>query len=148
MKNLLLLMTLLINLRCHKDKETAKCIDAAFVFVNQSGEDIYNPSTLNHLDSTDIKAYAEDSINRVYDFGRDDDGNKAYKIFLYGENSFEGDTYVKLGNITIDTIHAVFEKRENSIFISQLFYNSSLIESNLNVSECYALEIHKITVNH
>ena len=141
---ILILITSLLLSSCDKDKGEVICSNAEFIFVNQTGKDIFNPETLNHLNITSFEAFANDSISRL-NFTDTADGVNVFYVWLYGEIEKVGTTYLKFGNITVDTILAKFEEKGNSLFISELYYNGVLIEKNESWGEC-GNQIHKITI--
>jgi len=53
MKSLIsiLIVTLALS-SCDKDNGVAICTNADFIFVNETGEDIFNPEALKHLNVT------------------------------------------------------------------------------------------------
>jgi hypothetical protein len=120
---------------CDKEKGEVVCSSAEFIFVNQNGDDIFNPNTSNYLELSEFAAYTKDSINTL-NFTDTLNGMNVFDIWLHGEIEKEGITYFKFGNITIDTVYAKLKERGNSIFISELYYNDSLIEKNKSVGEC------------
>jgi hypothetical protein len=97
------------------------------------------------LEISDLKAYAMDSFSRL-NFTDTINGMNIFNIWVYGEIEKEGSTYLKLGNITIDTIFVKYREVGNSIFISELYYNGKLIEGNESVGECGGAKVHEITV--
>ena len=124
----------IITFGCTKGEDI--CSLADFIFVNESGADIFNPSTQDHLDISDFKVYAEDSINRLNYIEKTDSGN-VVEIWVYGAmNGAGGNTFLKFGNLTTDTIYAEFKEKGNSTFISRLYYNGKLIVNNSGVTEC------------
>ncbi len=136
MKTIVYILVLLSICACGKDKNEDICAGANFIFVNDSGEDILSSSSPNHLDISELKVFAEDSTNRLNFIEQTDDGN-VVGIGVYGLKGMEGgNTFVKFGNITTDTIYAEFKEKGSSAFISKLYYNGKLIDSNSGVTEC------------
>lgn len=136
MKTLIFILATLIIIGCNKDKNEAVCATAELIFINESGEDIFNSSTQNNLSISEFEVYAEDSLNRLNFVEQTNSGN-IFDIWVYGEKGLEGgNTYLKLGNLTVDTIYAKFKEKGNSIFISELYYNGILLDNNSNVTEC------------
>jgi hypothetical protein len=152
MKNLLIIsfvfiLVLLGFCACGKDKNEDICAGANFIFVNESGEDILSSLTQNHLDISEFKVIAEDSTNRLTFIEQTNDGN-VVGIGVYGFKGMEGgNTFLKFGNITTDTIYAEFMEKGSSAFISHLYYNGKLIDNNSNVTECndtvFVIEVKK-----
>jgi hypothetical protein len=148
MKKLTILLILPLFVCCHPENDTFICSGVDIKFLNQSGEDIFDSATSNHLELSDIKVYAADSVDRLNFIGKDADNKHVFNLWVYGEgvSSLEGATFIKLGNITTDTLSAKFSKGNSSIYIKELYYNGILIENNANASECGDLEVHEIQV--
>ncbi len=141
MRYILILVFITLLFSCEKES-THVWKGAEFIFINQNGNDIFSKNTSNHLELSDFKAYAKDSSSRL-NFIDTLNGMNVFDIWLYEnlENK-NGYTFLKLGNITTDTLFAKFTKGNNSYFISELYYNDSLIENNI-----YAASImHTITI--
>lgn len=141
---ILSIIIILLIPSCDKEKGEAVCSKAEFIFINQAGQDIFNPETPNFLNVTSFEAFAKDSISRL-NFTDIADGMNVFDVWLYGEIEKVGTTYLKFGNINIDTVLAKFKENGNSLFISELYYNDSLIEKNEIWGEC-GTQVHKITI--
>lgn len=141
---IIIILSILSFVSCEKDKNTATCTGASFIFLNENGEDIFNKNTLNHIDTSDFEAYTPEG--RQMEFRTDTlYGINHFDIWINGEMDLEGTTYLKFGELTIDTIYAKFEEKGNSLFIRELYYNGILLEKNEGVTQCLT-KVHEITV--
>ncbi len=127
---ILLITIVLAFYSCNKKTETDVCGTKQFIFVDKNGNDIFNKNTDNHLSINDIEIYTPENrkLNVIH-------------LIFENKNNFiielnNGTTYIKLGNITIDTVFATYKEEGNSLFISELYYNNILLEKNKHLSEC------------
>ena len=141
MRYILILVFIALLFSCEKES-THVCKGAEFIFVDQNGNDIFSKNTPNHLELSDFRAYSKDSINRL-NFTDTLNGMNVFDIWIYAmlenKNNY---TFLKFGNLTIDTLFAKLTKDGNSFYISELYYNDSLIEKN---SSCAQI-VHTITI--
>lgn len=146
MKKLILLPIFLLALiGCDKETGEVICSSAEFIFVNQAGDDIFNPNTTDHLEISDFELFTPDSVIELNFYTDTINGINHFQIGINGRAEKEGVTYLKFGNITTDTIFSKFKEKGNSLFISELYYNGKLIEKNDGVTEC-GTKVHEITV--
>jgi len=141
---------------CDKEKGEVVCSDAEFIFVNQNGEDIFSDSTEGHLEISAFCIYTPDNsvtlnyyVYNTNDTNYFEPGNNLSYMYEFqiGINGLLGDgiTYLKFGDISVDTIYAKYKEKGNSLFISELYYNDSLIENNDGGTQC-GTNTHIITV--
>ncbi len=132
---LLLLFIPFLAINCHKPNCTLVCGMKEFRFFNDEGNDIFNENIPGHLTVDQIRAYTPEGrnlnvIHGVYQ------GVNYFHIEINGNPDRAGITYLELGSLTTDTIYARWKKKENSRFISELYYNNTLLETNNDIIDC------------
>lgn len=136
-------LALLLFSSCDEESEYI-CADSEFIFVNLNGDDIFNENTPNHLRLSQFEVFTKDNVGRL-NFTGISGGTNIFNLWLYGEIEKEGYTYLKFGELNIDTIYAKFEEIGNSLFISELYYNGELIEENIGPTQC-GTHTHTISI--
>jgi len=142
---ILICFSLLIFIGCEKKGENI-CSSTSFIFVNQAGEDIFNPSTPSHIDISDFDIITPDDKIKMNFYNYFVNDTNLIEIGINGLSG-EGYTYLKFGNLNIDTIYAKYKESGNSLFINELYYNGNLIEINEFPTQC-GTKGHKITVTN
>jgi hypothetical protein len=130
---------------CNKENNQAiVCGSKTFIFIDDDGNDIFNENTVNHISTDELKAYTpEGRILNIEHLTFENENN-----FIIDLNGLEGEgiTYIELGSITTATIFIRSQEKENTTFISELYYNNILLETNEHEGECSLNNPKRITV--
>jgi hypothetical protein len=144
MKNILLILStlalILLFENCDKNAEFI-CTSDQFVFLNENGEDIFNPKSNCYIDTTDFKAFTPDNKDYLLYIKFSDNLNSfTLGTKINGKVGEEDTTFFQFGDYNVDTIRAVYTE-EGYLQIDKMYYNDSLIESFCNTSK-----VHRVTV--
>ena len=126
------LFIIFIMMSCSKNKSEDICSVQTYSFFNEAGNDLFDQNISGHLDVKDLKVFklSGEELNIIHGIF---DGVYQFDI---GINSGDFTSIIQIGNITTDTITAIYKEKGNSYYIHQVFYNKELIITNEEPTQC------------
>jgi hypothetical protein len=128
MKYIALVLVLVLFSRCDTENSENVCIGRTFIFNDNEGNDLFNENTINHIPIDELKVYTPEgrSLNISHFIYENEN---VFNIELNGATG-EDITLFEIGDITIDTVFVKTKQSGNTLFISELYYNDILLETN------------------
>ncbi len=141
-KYVLIIPIIFLFLSCNKDKSTNICAVQTFSFFNESGKDLFDKNTVNHLEPETLKAYNLSGEEVQIIFG-EINGIHEFDIYIL---PLEGFATTHIGELTVDTISYHFKEKGNSQYVNQVYYNGELKMTHDEPTQCGSGSVVKITI--
>ena len=115
---------------CESSEEENMCTHAHFIFVNEFGEDLFNPATDGFIDTSQFSVWSPENQKPHYVFYTNDTTSFVFAFGFDGYPGKDGIVYLKFGDFNVDTIYAKYAETDHATFISELYYNDSTLAIN------------------
>lgn len=136
MKIIIIIFSMIVLHSC--GDSTNFCNQQYFSFKNKKGDDIFNIDTAGGIKPTDLKLF-RNSQEEVEVIVWQEDSTYMFEVFF--DMNYDT-TFIKIGDITTDTIITKFAEKGATTYIEKLYYNGVLTD---RISTCDN-EVINITV--